>query len=214
MTEKLNQTCRSAYAQVKTFYDLQDIQIDGERLGFRVLYGPPVLRAKILFVGFQPGGRLAAAQAGEADGEMMHWPDALDYLSSDWPLARRIRQIWPKHVLEQSVGTNAIFFRAPSLQHWYKLPKPQRKEAEEFCVRILGTLIDAINPRLIIVIGLKAFDLLTSGTACLTGRNGRRLIKHGTLRGHKTLGIIHLSGARINDEEISLIREYTRNCSC
>src|SRR5260370_12406 len=44
-------------------------------LGYRILYGPPVVRAKYLFLGYQPGGR---ADSRRID-QLRSWPTECEY---------------------------------------------------------------------------------------------------------------------------------------
>ena len=63
-------------------------------LGFKILYGPPVVEPPILFIGYQPGGEKESMIESEHQG----WPEACEYVE----------------VLEACVGVNAIFLRAPA----------------------------------------------------------------------------------------------------
>jgi hypothetical protein len=50
------EVCCSVYKEVEKFSRTHPLKINGCELGFRILYGPPVLYAEYLFIGYQPGG--------------------------------------------------------------------------------------------------------------------------------------------------------------
>ncbi len=204
----LFEACRAIYSDVQRFYDEHPVRIGGEDLGFRVLYSPPLPRPEILFLGFQPGGRLGEALESQRLGHREGWPTFSDYATADWLLARRMRSIWPIDVINRSVGMNAIFFRAPSIKDWNSLPAVVRLAAEEFSARHVAGLIQLLSPRRIVVIGLGTFDRLTHGEALVRGYRKQVLIKEGRLWGRPAYGVVHLSGARIAREDLNTIRSY------
>ncbi len=199
--------CESAYSEIKQFYSEHGPRVDGENLGFRILYGPPVLDPELLFIGFQPGGKRKDAELGETAGEMNGWPLSLDYIAAPWRLAQQIRKIWSASSLEKSSGLNAVFFRSPNREKWDAVPAAQRQACESLSISYVEKIANLMRPKAIVVIGLGTFDMLTNGEVALE-INRRTLIKQGKLWGVKTYGVIHLSGARINAQELEAIKSY------
>jgi hypothetical protein len=67
--------CRSIYEETATLYECKAPRVAGQDLGYRILYGPPVVRAEYLFLGDQPGGR---ADSRRVD-QLRSWPTECEY---------------------------------------------------------------------------------------------------------------------------------------
>lgn len=197
--------CAAVYEETQRYYGAKAPYMADAALGFRILYGPPIVDAPILFIGFQPGG-----SSIEDDSHHRTWPAECHYATSSWPLARRMRAIWTAETLALCTGLNAIFFRASSVQSWRALPRPLRLELEAFSLTRAERIVRALSPQRIVVIGLATFDRLTIGNVVPLGSD-RTLMKQGLLWGAPTTGVIHLSGARVSSDEIRLIANYVRN---
>lgn len=193
--------CRRAYTETRRLYADVKAQLGPAALGFRVLYGPPTVGAPYMFIGYQPGGR-------EIENVQHHetWPETCDYATKDWPLAKKIRFIWGGDIVARCTGLNAVFFRAPSIEDWYRIPKPLRHYLEEFSFRHAKAIVCALQPKQIILIGLRTFDALLTGEPFLLGSRDRILAKKGSLWGHPTIGTVHLTGARISGVDQERIR--------
>lgn len=68
--------CRQIYSETRSHYADVAPNLGPAALGFRILYGPPVVRAPYMFLGFQPGGRQDESNEGQHDG----WPDQSWYV--------------------------------------------------------------------------------------------------------------------------------------
>lgn len=203
---KAEALCREVYAEVRQKYADAAAGLGAAALGFRILYGPPVVGAPYFFIGFQPGGR-------EIENCQHHtaWPQQCEYATAEWPLAKKIRNIWGKDVVAQCTGLNAIFFRAPNLISWMRVPAPLRNDLQEFSLLRAQAIVDVLQPERVVLIGLKTFDLLVEGKPCLRGDRGRVLAKDGTLWGRPAIGVLHLSGARFSCCDYARLRAKFSN---
>ncbi|MFC3692130.1 hypothetical protein [Chenggangzhangella methanolivorans] len=119
--------CQNIYDETRSFYASVKDELADAALGFRILYGPPMIGAPLLFLGYQPGGKkIEDVQHHES------WPQESDYAVKPWPLTRQIRSVFGPERTARSTGLNAIFFRAPSVKAWMKLPTPLRLKLETF----------------------------------------------------------------------------------
>src|SRR3546814_18569228 len=66
--------CRTIYAEAAIFYARVAPVMAESDFGYRILYGPPVLRPEILFIGYQPGGGAASFVEGLEEGQHAGWP--------------------------------------------------------------------------------------------------------------------------------------------
>jgi hypothetical protein len=93
--------------------------------GFKILYTPPRLEPAVLVIGLQPGG-----DASHMRDEELRRPSVNnEYLSESWPLAAELRKRFGASFLQDAVGINAVYFRAPSWARWQRV--------EEHCGRSL-----------------------------------------------------------------------------
>jgi hypothetical protein len=198
--------CRQVYEETRSFYAQKAPQLGDSACGFRVLYGPPLIDAPFLFLGYQPGGEAAHM---EPDHHQT-WPVRCDYAVACWPLARRVRETWGgESSLERCTGLNAIFFRAPSVRAWHQLSRPLRVEMECFSLRRAERIVKALAPKRIVVIGLAMFDRLTERKGIVARQSDRRvLVKAGELWGRPAYGVIHLSGARVSNLDRDRIKAH------
>lgn len=193
----------AAYDETRAFYGTVKEELADAALGFRILYGPPVVGAPFLFLGYQPGGN-------EIEDIQHHesWPEESDYVVKPWPLARQIRAVFGPGATARSTGLNAIFFRAPSVKSWMTLPTSLRLRLERFSIERSEAIVRALKPKRIVVIGTGNFDLLTKGEVVLRSSKGVSLAKSGELWGVPATGTVHLSGYRLATADRELLRQH------
>src|SRR3546814_21164910 len=104
--------CRTIYAEAAIFYARVAPVMAERDFGYRILYGPPVLRPEILFIGYQPGGGAASFVEGQEEGQHAVWPVTCEYAQNDWPLALRVREQGGRASRERRIGLNRIYFTA------------------------------------------------------------------------------------------------------
>ena len=193
--------CREIYAEARQQYADAEAQLGPSALGFRVLYGPPIVGAPYLFMGYQPGGReIQSLRHHES------WPEQCDYATETWPLAKKVRLVWGDDIVARCTGLNAIFFRAPSIKDWLRVARPLRGQLEEFSLQRAKAIIVALQPKRLVLVGLGTFDRLLVGEPCLWGDRGRVLAKTGSLWGYDAIGVAHLSGARLSSADLERLR--------
>jgi hypothetical protein len=82
------------------------------------------------------------------------WPPRIEYATEPLPLARRLREMFGKELVDKCVGLNAIFFRANSIEDYKsEWGSELRTEIEAFCRERVETIFKAIQPALIVAIG-------------------------------------------------------------
>jgi hypothetical protein len=198
--------CQSIYKETASFYERQFEKLGNLAFGYKILYGPPLKNPTILFFGYQPGGRLEDAVEGERVGERINWPKTIEYATANWPLAIKVRNVWGPTLLN-CVGINYIYFRSPKKEVWETLSASFRHEAESFCKVRNQKIVEALNPKTIVIFGFDSVPDFKPDRVELMG-NGRRLIQSGTLWGFPAFAVIHLSGARISRDEMDSIQRY------
>lgn len=196
--------CRDIYRETRAFYAATKIALGSADQGFRILYGPPIVNAPYIFVGYQPGGFLVDALPGEHDT----WPTDFDYTYETWPLARYARETWGVPVLKQCTALNYIFFRAPRIAAWRRVPKGLRDEIERFCRARAERIVRVLAPQRIVVVGMDTFYALTNGGDISLKSDQRVLVRTDFLWGVPAHGIIHLSGARISRVDRDKLATY------
>jgi hypothetical protein len=209
------ETCRSVYDEVSKLYDDRAPRVGGKKLGYRILYGPPVVRPKYLFLGYQPGGKANSLRMDQHRG----WPSVCEYAldkprlrAAGWDsptLAVNMQKVWGAPTLKHCTGLNAIFFRAPSMEDWKRVRREQREELERFSLERAQRIVKMFGPKRLTVVGLGSFELLTKGLGCsVLVCRGRALIKRGELWGVPAFGVIHLSGARVSGADLEAMKAY------
>lgn len=197
----INDFCQSLYAEIAAFYREISPQMGENALGYKILYGPPKPDTPILFMGFQPGGKSMDAIEGQIAGERVSWPDKTEYAVANWDLAINMRKIWGVDFLHRCTGMNEIFFRSPGKDKWRELPLHLRERLAQFSRHHGQLLVQMLNPKFIVVIGMTTSKNFISDGVAL--RNDRRvLIKKGVLWGYPTHAIVHLSGLWSKPDEI------------
>ena len=184
-------------------YDLRD-------RGYHIMYGPLNSRPPILFVGYQPGGNQRTADhcLGKPDSVP---PKICYYATEDWPLASWMKQMWGKAYLERCTGLNAIFFRSPKIAVYEKeVSRDVRQSAAEFCLPRVERMINAIEPRGVVFIGLQSLKLFGETKVELTNSKGRTLVESGRIGAIGAYSTLHLSGARISSVDRKSIAEFIR----
>lgn len=213
MKQAAEDTCRDVYKETRQYYERIAPELGDRALRFRILYGPPIIGAPTLFIGYQPGGSSEDAREGMKNGEHQGWPTKCDYAVAPWPLAVRLREVLGGDQLARCTGLNAVFFRAPDIDAWRRVPSRLRAEMEEFSLHRAERIVRALKPRHIVIIGLGTLDRLVGkagSAASLRGEKGV-LAREGMLWGCPAIGVVHLSGARIGREDRSNLAAFLRD---
>jgi hypothetical protein len=209
------EVCRSIYEETARLYKASAPNVAGQDLGYRILYGPPVVRPEYMFIGFQPGGQGDSVRVEQ----LRSWPPECEYAldrpslkAAGWAqpkLALNMQKVWGVPILKRSTGLNAIFFRSPKMEDWARIEKGLRTELEEFSRGRVRRIVGALRPKRLAVIGLGTFDWLTDRQgASVATCNGRALVKRGKLWGALAFGVMHLSGARLSGTDLDVMKAY------
>lgn len=205
---------QNIYRETEVLYARLAPEMGQAALGYRILYGPPRPCPDILFIGFQPGGRIQDALNGLAEGQHTLWPSRFEFAAASWPLARAIRKIFSVEDLDRCTGLNLVFFRAPSMTTWRQIARPVRKELERFSLEKCEEITKALRPRIILVIGLGTFKSLAQGLPVLWKEHSRRpdvLAREAEIWGFPAIGVTHLTGSRINRHDDARLAAFLRN---
>ena len=201
-----DETCRRIYKEMKSHYDA-DLH-DSCRLGFKILYGPPISKADILFVGYQPGGGIEDYNRELTNNAHEAWPATCEYAYETWPLAKRMREMFGAELLKRCVAINAIFIRSPNIECYKKsISLDVRKKIEEFCLPRVAQVITAIKPQKIVFVGFDALRLFEKGQTDLIGTKNRTLTLVGRVARQDAIATLHLSGAQIANADRASIKK-------
>lgn len=185
--------------------------------GFSVFNSPVREEPELMILGRQPGGPaedFERAKKRYQSGDF-HLPEEHELTTSGYKLAQEMRRLFEgrREMLEESVFTNLIFFRSPDTGEWESRDSDRVNQAEEFCFRKIREILERLDPKRILVIGVTTFDRFIEGCwedpntqpSKIEGKNGRVLcsVEMGST---KLVGIKHLTGARPSSEEFEVLR--------
>ena len=191
----VRELCLSVYRETKAFHPMAEI-CGRYRLGFEILMGPPYQNPPIAFIGYQPGDwKLSAEEARQAGYEDSWVADKCQYADAEWKLAVVMRDMFGRELLEQCVGMNAIFVRTKNSEEYRKIPKQLRELTEAFCLERVRIMLEAIQPRQVIVIGFETLGLFgVANKVELMNQDGGVLVRIGHVFGRQARAIVHLTG--------------------
>ncbi len=190
--------CRRIYIKTKDIY--KTIPDGPGKLGFQILYGPPFREAPILFIGYQPGTGLKSPEEEREYGSEDGWPSVCEFATEKWVLAKNMRRMFGRELLQRCVGVNAIFMRSPSLEHYRKhVTLELRRKIEKFCLVQITEMVETLRPKVVVVMGFETLALFGKSKSVLISEGSQRVLaKTGSVAGREAIGTLHLSGARIS----------------
>jgi len=184
--------------------------------GVKIFYSPVHSQTNLLILGFQPGGSKKGKQHSRFEAGDFTPPKQHHYITEDWDLAKEVRDLFDGHkdVLSNSVASNVVFFRAPDTDEWDALDKARQTSMEDFCWDYIEELVDHVNPEMILTVGLRTFDEVTGRMGLerevVLSRSNSRLLAVSNESAPKVVGMIHLTGARISNDDKSRLYNRTR----
>lgn len=195
-TLELQRACLDIYDKTRSFDAIARL-CQSDEFTFEILMGPPIHKAPVFFIGYQPGDWELSAREARDEGYEKGWVKPIShYAVAKWPLAKKLREILGEDFLKNSVGTNAIFVRAKSVEAYTRdVPLTDRRKIQEFCVAKVNDLVKLIEPQRIIVLGLQTMDLLGPSHSKQVGPTGKTVTKIGTVGGQDALVVRHPTGA-------------------
>jgi len=165
---------RDIYKETSAFF--ADLRRQND-FGYMKFNSPPLHKAEVLFIGYQPGGGEEFFKYEKSLKTHLTWPQKAEYATASWHLAVRIREMFqPTIDLNKTVGLNAIFLRSPNITHYKRdVTSANRKKLHAFCFNQVGKIVELLKPRKIITIGLETLklfgptqsDLINSWGECL-----------------------------------------------
>jgi hypothetical protein len=134
--------------------------LDGWENGVQVFYDEADLSNDILIIGDQPGiGKdgynFEQKEYTDYKNGVLSPPSGHNYLNPTVDIEKGMKKILGKNfekVIKNSVKTNFNFFRARNSEDWNKIP--QKNEAEEFCLKKVLEIRDAMDPSVILFEGM------------------------------------------------------------
>lgn len=195
------------YSDLRTFYADVSPAMGPHAYGARILYSPPTRKARVMFVGAQPGGTERKLD--------IKWPDSNEYADAARFLGATLRKMVDAEILRKyTVGTNVNFFRAPSDKLYRKyVGLKLRHKIQKFCLPRVFRLIDEMDPRTVFCIGFKAFKALHPINEKLEEmRHNKKgiLVRTGEIAGRPVVAVPHLTGCRISRVDMNTIGERLR----
>ena len=118
-----------------------------------------------------------------------------------------MQKMFGVELLNRCVGTNAIFVRARNVKEYRAEFKAADHEIERFCTAEIETLVEALQPKCIVAIGLSTLSLFGPVETDRESPKGRILTKVGKIAGRDALGVLHLTGARVSNADRELIAQ-------
>jgi hypothetical protein len=192
------------YEETGALYEEIAAHLNGAALGYKVLYGPPMVRPPIFFLGLQVGG-VAPDQRGN---ERETWPPVTEYATAKWRLAQALQEVFGRELLRACTGTNINFFRAPNDKAYReKVAANLRERCEAFSRDRASRLVEAINPYKIVVIGFDVVKKLKVDRQFVRREEG---VQRGSLWGCPAIAVWHLTGTRMTTEQRLVIRQALR----
>ena len=194
--------------------------------GFATFFSPVTAYPELMIISLQPGGNgdidKGDFKKAKNDFETGNFklPPTNGYANKDTVMARAIAKLFGdgKKLLENSVAFPLIFFRAPNIGKWKKLPRKDRMKMEEFSLTKAKEIIKKLRPQRILVVGMDTYDKLKNkldlkNEKILRTRNRKnnpRMIVNAKYAGHEIFAVIHLSGkwSRPNNAEMDKLREW------
>jgi hypothetical protein len=190
--------CRAIYGEAKIFFKPFRISYLENYYGFAIMQGPPLFRARILFIGYQPGGASDDGRRERDRGSEMKWPCTCNNATGNWPLSKKLQRMFKRPYLKKCVGMNAIFLRSPNTRDYERhFDKTVRAQIEEFCLPRVNEIIEAIDPLKIAVFGFQTQELFgVRWEVDLTNEAGKVLTRVGQIAGYRAIAFPHPTGAR------------------
>jgi hypothetical protein len=213
--QELEKYCRALYQDVAVKHQefAGNPDFATEECGFKILYGPPVHRTPILFIGLNPGFDPKAGRLKHDIKWEQCWPANNLNVTQNWPLAEWLRRCFRQGsakewlCFENSMQTNLNFFKSTGIDKgalpWSSSSAEVRSDLERFCENKLKQLIEEVKPRTLVSLGARPFEALNmeaSPIGIKRDSDNVCLWKEGHYHGMPLLRLLHPTGARATEE--------------
>ncbi len=181
--------------------------------GFKVFYSPVRANPKIIILGYNPGGNELSftSDKNKFENGDFSMPNTHEYFDKNYLLAQKMRNFFEQdsNLLNNGVKINLIFFRSKNIKEWNL--NPHRIKMEKFCFNKLVEIINVLKPKIILVEGIKTYDILKTILGGFKNesniqRKHSRLISISNWKNILMFGIVHPSGARISSADWQKIK--------
>jgi len=215
VSDTVVQGCEDVYRRTYLLWKGLEGQLRTWPLKYGILYGPPIFRAPMFFMGANPGG-------GEEAPLRTTWPQTFEYAHEDYALARVLQDLFRRAnrlgTLQASTGANLLFFRSKKLASlpegngWGNNPPEIRSMLEAFCRTETEKLIELLDPRMLFILGKTVFDrFVPQPHSQVLAPYGRWIAGKGMVNGRVAIGIMHPSGSFWSRAEKEAVVRYLQD---
>ncbi len=201
----------------KMYADMNALAIThGDRIkrGYNVLYGPPMVKPKLMLISFQPGGEDGIAY--------QTYPDTLAYVKDNFKFGKTLRKHMQEaglsDVLEKhTVATTAVFAQAPASESSkWATGKGSYKIWREFSLESVRELIDLMHPEVIVIFGTKTKDIFKPELTNTRHNHKQHILTYGEgeLEGIPLVYCMHLSQGWVASEVQKSFRKVKELLAC
>lgn len=185
--------------------------------GVKLFYGPIHRKnPKLMVLTYNPGGDSFSFQKDLTrfeNGDFSPYPKH-EYTHRDYTFAKNIRKLFSNNfdLLEESVALPIMFFRSKDTKLLkQRFQKDKRKEAEKFCLEKVKQIIEFLQPKKILIIGINTYEKLKKMIMLDMGEKNSEYSFYPTKK--ETLYIVskwekipvltirHISGSRFSNKD-------------
>jgi len=212
--DAITETCEDLYCRTYLMWKGLEGQLRTWPLKYGILYGPPIFRAPMFFMGANPGG-------GEEGPLRTTWPDTFEYGDEQvtYDLAKFLQDVFRRanrlDALQASTGANLLFFRSKKLaalpegNGWGNNPPEIRSLLENFCRSEVEKLIELLEPRMLFIMGKAVFDrFVPKPHSEVLAPVDRWVAAKGVVNGRVAIGIMHPTGCHWRRAEKDALARY------
>lgn len=205
----LDEEIGQIYKRVQAAWDVHKSEILSGKCGYSILGSRPIHHTPLMIIGANPGFDHEDAQ-GDAHIQES-WPLST-YLDGDfYKMKDRLKDLLDcdslRGPLRLAVATNFLFFKSKELKGndplaWLQVPSSTRRELEALCLTEVRRLIELLEPKRLLVLGMEAVDQHFADQECVVSDcKGHWLVANGQLWGRPATAIKHPTGARWAKED-------------
>ncbi|MDB4983834.1 MAG: hypothetical protein JWM20_13 [Patescibacteria group bacterium] len=196
--------------------------------GIKIFYSPVIENPELMIISYQPGG--GEENFNQEDKIPFEKGDFSlrkfnSYSVDDYAMSRKMKDFFDfekgSEMLEKSVVTPLIFFRASSVNFWKKEnTKADRLEIEKFCFEKTKKIIERLKPKKILVLGIDTYknlkkyvlDPITQEQIIFAQKNSNaRMVLTAKYGNSKVFAISHPTGSRISKEDWNSMKNLFLN---
>ncbi len=184
--------------------------------GFKVFYGPVKKSPELMIISHNPGGdHTDFEDRVRFERGNYSIPSSTPY-STNHIMSKKMQKFFEghEHLLSTSVTFPVIFFRSKNVKTLNEIERFKKYEMERYSLLKVREIIDTLKPKNILVVGLSTYDILSKVIGLCDAeeflhqtKSSRLLAIRSKLNKTKIFAMMHISGARINNQEMSFIKK-------